>query len=126
MSRNFHVRTCVKLTFANRIETMLEGSHVSVKVEPRSTSRLSSALFILPLFYLRDQNLRALTSVAKNASVVINPEWNMILNCLVKHRRADMTIILSDETLVSVFCFSPGESFFIYFHISFPLCLDIR
>ena len=26
----------------------------SVKIEPRSTSRLSSALFILPLFYLRD------------------------------------------------------------------------
>ena len=48
---------------------MHESSHVSVKVEPRSTSRLSSALFILPLFYLRDYNLRALTFVAKNASV---------------------------------------------------------
>ena len=39
---------------------MQERSLVSVKVEPRSTSRLSSALFILPLFYLRDYNLRAL------------------------------------------------------------------
>ena len=39
----------------------------SVKIEPRSTSRLSSALFILSLFYLR-----ALTYVAKNASVEIN------------------------------------------------------
>ena len=46
---------------------MRERSLVSVKVEPRSTSRLSSALFILPLFYLR-----ALTCVAKNASVEIN------------------------------------------------------
>ena len=95
--------TCVKFTVANKIEAMLEWSLVRVKVEPRSTSRLSSALFILPLFYLRDQNLRALTCVVKNASVEINPKWNMILNCLMKHRRADMTIILTDETLVFVF-----------------------
>ena len=47
---------------------MDERSLVSVHVEPRSTSRLSSALFILPLFCLRDQNLHALTCVAKNAS----------------------------------------------------------
>ena len=51
---------------------MHERSLVSVKVEPRSTPRLSSALFILPLFYLRDYNLRALTCVAKNAAVEIN------------------------------------------------------
>ena len=51
---------------------MHERSLVSVKVEPRSTSRLSSALFFLPLFDLRDQNLRALTCVAKNPSVEIN------------------------------------------------------
>ena len=29
---------------------MYERSHVSVKVEPRSTSRLRSTLYILPLF----------------------------------------------------------------------------
>ena len=46
---------------------MYERSHVSVKVEPRSTSRLISTLYILPLFDLRDYNLRALTRVAKNA-----------------------------------------------------------
>ena len=51
---------------------MHESSLVSVKVEPRLTSRLSSALFILPLFYLRDYNLRALMCVAKNASVDSN------------------------------------------------------
>ena len=51
---------------------MHERSHVSVKVKPRSTSRLSSALFILPLFYLRDKNLRALTCFAKIASVEVN------------------------------------------------------
>ena len=54
------------------MEAMQEKSLESVKVEPRSTSRLSSALFILPLFYLRDENLRALTCVGKNASVDIN------------------------------------------------------
>ena len=49
------MRTCVKFTFANKIiEAMHERSLVRAKVEPRSTSRLSSALFILPLFYLRD------------------------------------------------------------------------
>ena len=66
------MRSCVRFKFANKIEAMHERSLVSVKVEPRSTSRLSSALFILPLLYLRDYNLRALTSVAKNASVEIN------------------------------------------------------
>ena len=54
VSRNVYVRTCEKFTFANKIEAMHERSLVSVKVEPRSTSRLSSARFILPLFYLRD------------------------------------------------------------------------
>ena len=74
MSRNFYVRMCVKFTFANKIEETRERSLVSVKVEPRSTSRLISALFILPLFYLRDYNLRALTNVTKNASVEISLE----------------------------------------------------
>ena len=41
------MRTCVKFTFANKIEAMHERSLVSVKIEPRSTSRLSSALFSL-------------------------------------------------------------------------------
>ena len=72
MSRNFYVRSCVKFTFANKIEVMQERSLVSVTVKPRSTSRISSALFISPLFYLRDYNLSALTCVAKNASVEIN------------------------------------------------------
>ena len=66
------MRTCVKVTFAYKIDAMHERSLVSVKVEPRSTSRLSSALFILPLFYLRHKNLRALSCVAKNPSVEIN------------------------------------------------------
>ena len=81
----FNVRTCVKFTFANEIEAVYERSLVSVKVEPRSTSRLCSALFILPLFYLRDWNLRALPCVtvryralpcvSKNASVPGNQPW---------------------------------------------------
>ena len=52
LSRNFYVRTCVKSVFANEIEAMHERSLVSVN-KPRSTSSLSSVLFILPLFYLR-------------------------------------------------------------------------
>ena len=47
MITNFSVRTCVKFTFADEIEAMHESSLVSVKVEPRSTSRLSSAPFCL-------------------------------------------------------------------------------
>ena len=39
------VYTFSKFTFANKMEGMHERSLVSVKVEPRSTSRLSSALF---------------------------------------------------------------------------------
>ena len=55
LSRNFfRAPTYVKFTFANKIEATYERSHVSVKVEPRSSSRLISALFISPLFYLRD------------------------------------------------------------------------
>ena len=53
MSRNFYVRTRVKFTFATKIEAMHERSLVSVKVEPRPTSRLSSAIFILPLLFTR-------------------------------------------------------------------------
>ena len=68
LSRIFYVRTCVKLTFKNNIEAMYDRSHVSVKVEPRSSSRLISTLYFLPLFYLR-----ALTGGAKNASVEIHP-----------------------------------------------------
>ena len=67
---DFHCR--VKFTIANRIEAMYERSLVSVKEEPRSTSRLISTLYILPLFHLRDKNLRALTCITKNASVEIN------------------------------------------------------
>ena len=63
----------MKFTFANNIEAMNERLHVSIKVEPRSTSCLISTLYILPLFYLRDQNLHALTCGAKNASVEIHP-----------------------------------------------------
>ena len=45
------MHACVKFTFANKIETMSERSHVSVKVESRSTSRLISTIYILPLLF---------------------------------------------------------------------------
>ena len=59
--------TCVKFTFANKIEAMHKWSLVSVK--PRSTSRLCSARFI---FYSRDQNLRALGCVQTDATLLSN------------------------------------------------------
>ena len=49
----------------------MKATLVIVKVNFPATSRLSSALFILPL-YLLDSNLRALTCVAKNAKGEIN------------------------------------------------------
>ena len=52
LSRNFYLRTCVKFTSANKIEAMYEGSHVSVKVEIRSTSRLAQHLISCLYFYL--------------------------------------------------------------------------
>ena len=55
---------------------MYERSHVSVKVEPRST------LYILPLFCLRDYNLRALTWLAKNESVEINLNRKIFLSVI--------------------------------------------
>ena len=52
--------------FANKTEAKHEGLLVGVKVELRSTSPLSSAPFILPLFNSCDYNLHALTCIAKN------------------------------------------------------------
>ena len=52
---NFHVLTCVKFKFANKIEAVYERSHVIIKVEPPSTSRLISTLYILPLFYIKNK-----------------------------------------------------------------------
>ena len=43
--------TCVKFTFAHKIEAMSERPHVSVKVESRSTSRLISTIYILPILF---------------------------------------------------------------------------
>ena len=51
MSRNFYSRTCVKFTFANKIEAIHERLLVSVKVEPRSTSHLSSALYLASILF---------------------------------------------------------------------------
>ena len=54
LSRNFNVRTWVKFTFANKIEAIYERWRVNVKVKPHSTSSLSSTLYILPLYNLRE------------------------------------------------------------------------
>ena len=67
MPRISYVRTC-----ADKVEAMHERTLVSVKVEPRPISSLSSALFYLASIYLPDKNLPALTCLAKNASVESN------------------------------------------------------
>ena len=48
-------------------------NYVRVKVETRSTRRLISTPYILPLVDLRDESLRALMCGPKNASVEIHP-----------------------------------------------------
>ena len=52
LSRSFYVLTCVTFAFAFKIEAMYERSHVNVKVEPRSTSRLHSQHFISCLYFI--------------------------------------------------------------------------
>ena len=54
MSRNFYVRTCVKFTFANKIEAMHERSLVSVKDETSLNFSFKLSTFYLPLFYLNN------------------------------------------------------------------------
>ena len=46
--RKCKVLSCVKFTLANKKQAMYERSHVSVKVETRSTLHLISTLYILP------------------------------------------------------------------------------
>ena len=54
------LRAYVRKIYIRKL-TMYERWLVNVKVEPRSTSCINSSLFILPLFYLRDYHLRALS-----------------------------------------------------------------
>ena len=79
---DFHCR--VKFTIANRIEAMYERSLVSVKEEPRSTSRLISTLYILPPFFYV---IKIYVRVAKNASVEMNLKgavsWQSSSFCLI-------------------------------------------
>ena len=44
---------------------MHQRLRVKIKVETRSTSRLNETLYIVPLFYLHDYNLRSLICGAK-------------------------------------------------------------
>ena len=51
LSRNFYVRTRVKLTCVNKIEAMYERPRVNVEVEPRSTFTFTRDLsYIASLF----------------------------------------------------------------------------
>ena len=73
LSRNFYVRTCVKVTFANKIEAMYEGSHVSVKVETRSTWRLAQHLISCLYFYLFTWFKFTFVKYVCNTDVFIRP-----------------------------------------------------
>ena len=73
LSRNFYVRTCIKFTFANKIEEIYERSNASVKVETRTNSRLISTIYILPLLYLREftcVKVRSQEPVSRNSPKV--------------------------------------------------------
>ena len=60
--------TCVTFTFANKIEAMHERSLVSVKVEPRSTSRFEAQHFLPRLYfiYVNKINVRSQKRVSGN------------------------------------------------------------
>ena len=64
MPRISYVRTC-----ADKVEAMHERTLVSVKVEPRPISSLSSALFYLASIYLPDKNLPARVNVRSQKRV---------------------------------------------------------
>ena len=51
VSRNFYVRTCIKFTFASKIEATHERSLVNVNIEPRSTPCSNSA-FLCCLYFI--------------------------------------------------------------------------
>ena len=84
---------------------MHERSLVSVKVEPRSTSRLISALFNLPLFYLRDENLRALACVSVRSQKRVSGNQPLVVPTLVPRALAKV-----ESTLNFIVEFS-GEAF---------------
>ena len=75
--------------FVNKIETMHERSLVSVKVESRSTSRLISTLYILPLF----------SASIKNASVEINPQGGSSLFLIAYYMLKDRGLKFTDAYL---------------------------
>ena len=52
VSRKFYMSTRVTFTFANKIEAMHERLLVSVKVEPRSTSRFEAQHFLSCLYFI--------------------------------------------------------------------------
>ena len=83
------MRTCVKFMFVNKIEAMHERSLVSVKVERRSTSRLISTLYILPLF----------SASIKNASVEINPQGGSSLFLIAYYMLKDRGLKFTDAYL---------------------------
>ena len=66
--------TCVR---AYKIEAMYERSLVSVKVEPRSTSRLSSALFISPCALYRALSLKKSETAQREVLGGGGGEWDL-------------------------------------------------
>ena len=74
VSRNFFVRTCVKFTFANKIEAMHERSLVSVRVEPRSTSRFEVSTFYLASILFTWLELTCVYVRSRKREITLNKE----------------------------------------------------
>ena len=102
---NFQCR--VIFTFAKKIGPIHEKSLANAKLEPRSISRLSSVLFILPLCYLGDLNLRASTCLAKNASVEIKLRTSKVEQVMRSTGYTSRYIKVRDRNLPLVTTFSP-------------------
>ena len=123
MSRNFNVRTCVKVTFANKIEAMHERSLVSVKVEHRSTFKLST-------FYVI-KVLRALTCVANSRqwkSTLTDATWltNNSQHCWMLHVASVCTSCCMH--VVGSFCakFETGKTCCVRLHVALSSLISVR
>ena len=106
--------TCVKFTFANKIEAMFERSHVNVKFEPRSTlkKKKKAQHFISCLYFIYEIKICVLVHARKDyATVEIYPKrhqnQNVIPNQNVLNKNVSKTrrVRYSEFISLCIVCF---------------------
>ena len=117
------ILTCVKVTFANKIEAMHERSLVSVKVEHRSTFKLST-FYVIKI-------LRALTCVANSRqwkSTLTDATWltNNSQHCWMLHVASVCTSCCM--YVVGSFCakFETGKTCCVRLHVALSSVISVR